>query len=210
MLNAKNVCDQLRGEMEKIINYRKRKTVEKKIETSVSEEDRGNNEGECRERMKSSGEEQGREVGREINKIRIKAEQSSISVCRRVCAAIAAGYYSNAARVSANSDRIFYSLPFAEEGSGILPSKSDEDEKKERKENMTNDVYKYDSDEKITLHVHPSSVLTYGSSAACVTSGCWSRQPQYVLYQVRTGTHSLSPIAIMHSLLSATIKYFLQ
>ena len=143
-------------------------------EKDVTEE--GKHEVESRERMEIRGSERGKR----------KAELSNITICRRLCTAIASGCFNSAARVSANSDSIFYSLPFSEEGSASLTS---EFEKKERGNQDTDDIsnkYNYDSNEKISLHVHPSSVLMFGSSAACVTSGCWSRQPQYVLYQVCT------------------------
>ena len=150
------------------------RTRRREGEKDVTEE--GKYEVESRVRMEVKGSERGRR----------KAELSNITICRRLCTAIASGCFNSAARVSANSDSIFYSLPFSEEGSASLTS---EFEKKERGNQDTDDIsnkYNYDSNEKISLHVHPSSVLMYGSSAACVTSGCWSRQPQYVLYQVRT------------------------
>ena len=150
------------------------RTRRREGEKDVTEE--GKYEVESRVRMEVKGSERGRR----------KAELSNITICRRLCTAIASGCFNSAARVSANSDSIFYSLPFSEEGSASLTS---EFEKKERGNQDTDDIsnkYNYDSNEKISLHVHPSSVLMFGSSAACVTSGCWSRQPQYVLYQVCT------------------------
>lgn len=106
-------------------------------------------------------------VGRE------RGSRNSTEIDRKVCQALAAGYFSNIARNSANSDSIFYSLPLSNQGSGGNAIKNNSD-------------YSYDNEEKILLHVHHSSVLTHCSSSACVTAGCWTKQPQYVLYQVRT------------------------
>ena len=169
MLTAKNVYEQLKNEMKNIEKNRKRegeKDITEKVEHEV----------ESRERMEMKGSERGRR----------NAELSNITICRRLCTAIASGCFNSAARVSANSDSIFYSLPFSEEGSASLTSEFEKNKRGNQDGDDISNKYCYDSNEKMTLHAHPSSVITYGSSAACVTSGCWSRQPQYVLYQVCT------------------------
>ena len=121
---------------------------------------------------------------------------SSIERDRRVCSAIAAGLYQNTARRSANSDKIFYSIPLIQEksmGQGQIEGQGQgekQGEKQgERHNNSSNssqpsNTYHYDT-EKLFLHVHPSSVLTYVTASECLSSGCWKRLPEHVIYQVR-------------------------
>ena len=93
-----------------------------------------------------------------------------------MCNALAAGYFVNAARRSANSDGIFYSLPLFESSSGSGSASALK---------ATDNSYSYDNNEKLVLHLHSSSVLTQCTSQACYAAGCWPKQPEYVIYQVR-------------------------
>jgi hypothetical protein len=100
-----------------------------------------------------------------------------VEIDRRVCMAIVAGFFSNVARKSANSDSMFYPLPLPLTLPLALPFSDSSDDPK-------GNNYSYDNNEKLILHVHPSSVLTHCSSSAAVAAGCWPRQPEYVIYQV--------------------------
>jgi hypothetical protein len=114
--------------------------------------------------------DRGAEEGRE------KTVKRGVEIDRRVCMAIAAGFFSNVARKSANSDSMFYPLPLPLTLPLALPFSDGSDDPK-------GNNYSYDNNEKLILHVHPSSVLTHCSSSAAVAAGCWPRQPEYVIYQ---------------------------
>ena len=144
---------------------REREREKERERETETEKDRGKDGG--KDRSSNKG---GNRSSQNLNQ---NHGRSQVEVDRRVCTAIAAGYFANAARRSANSDSIFYSLPLLENGSAS---------------NIRDGVYNYDSNEKLVLHLHSSSVLTHCTSQACYSAGCWPKQPEYVIYQVRLYT----------------------